>query len=81
MVGRQELHPLHLKNSRGKAVLPPLRAGEGRGGVALDLLEPKPPLPTSPCKQGEEQRAVSLLWLSRRDMQAEEQVRHRNPQG
>ena len=37
-------------------VLPPLLAGEGWGGVALCFKDQKRhPLPTSPCKQGEEQ--------------------------
>jgi hypothetical protein len=32
---------------------PPLLAGEGWGGIALDLLaSSSSPLPTSPCKQG-----------------------------
>jgi len=44
--------------------LPPLLAGKGWGGVALRLEDQKLyPLPTSPCKQGEEQRSISLTPL------------------
>ena len=41
--------------------LPPLLAGKGWGGVALRLEDQKlHHLPTSPCKQGEEQCKSSL---------------------
>jgi hypothetical protein len=44
------------------AVLPPLLAGEGWGGVALRPGDQElHPLPTCPCKQGEEQGAVLPL--------------------
>jgi hypothetical protein len=46
------------------ALLPPLLAGEGWGGVALRAEDQKPhPLPTSPCKQGEEQNRRSGFAL------------------
>ena len=49
MLGIAALTPTYL------TALPPLLAGEGWGGVALSLKVKSHPLPTSPCKQGEEQ--------------------------
>jgi hypothetical protein len=38
------------------ASLPPLLAGEGRGGVIQPRGKPAHPLPASPCEQEEEQQ-------------------------
>jgi len=49
-------------------IAPPLLAGEGWGGVALDSLlaqdQKLHPLPASPCKQGEEHTKRALAPLT-----------------